>query len=371
MAAQSSPAAAPAPNTAARDRAAAFCARYGLRVPTLQAPMAGSCPPALAAAVSNAGGMGGCGALQMTPEAIAAWAAEFRARSNGAMQMNLWVPDPPPRRDPAHLAALREFLGRFGPPVPESAADGPWLPDFDAQCEAMIAAGPTVVSSIMGLFPERVVAAMKARGIAWFACATTLAEAREAVAAGADAIVAQGVEAGGHRGAFDPAAAGEGLTGTFVLVPRLADALPVPVIAAGGIADARGVAAALTLGASAVQIGTAFLRCPETGTDPVWADAIAAAGPEDTVLTRAFSGRLGRGIANAYTRAAAAPDTPEPADHPLQRALTGPMRAAAQKAGDRERMQMWAGQAAWLAPAEPAGDFVRRLWEGAQALLPG
>ena len=345
-------------------RAAAFCERFGLRLPVLMAPMAGACPPALAAAVANAGGMGALGALNTAPEGIADWARNFRAQSNGSFQVNLWIPDPPPARDAAREEAMAEFLGRFGPrpPIPE----GGFLPDFAAQCAAILEAGPAVISSIMGVFPAEVVTAAKARGIAWFACATTLAEAREAVAAGADAIVAQGAEAGGHRGAFDHAAAEAQITGGLALIPRFADALDVPVIATGGIADARGIAAALTLGASAVQIGTGYLRCPEAGIAPAWADALATAEPEGTMLTRMFSGRLGRGVANAVLRA----PSPLPAPYPVQRALFAPVRAAAEKANDPGAMQMWAGQASWLAAAEPAGALTARLWEETQALLP-
>src|SRR6266704_1959834 len=183
--------------TTARERADAFCRRFGLRVPILMAPMAGACPAGLAAAIGNAGGMGGLGALMTAPDGIDAWVEQFRGQSNGSFQINLWVPDP--RR-------VREFLGQWGPPVPQEAGDAAPL-DFDAQCAALLAAGPRVVSSIMGLFPEPFVAELKARGIAWFACATTLAEARAAEATGADAVVAQGFEAGGHRGAFDAAMA--------------------------------------------------------------------------------------------------------------------------------------------------------------------
>ncbi|MGH7056835.1 MAG: NAD(P)H-dependent flavin oxidoreductase, partial [Acetobacteraceae bacterium] len=201
------------------------------------------------------------------------------------------------------------------------------------------------------------------------ACATTLAEAKAAEAAGADAIVAQGSEAGGHRGAFASADAERQSSGLFALLPRLADRIPLPIIAAGGIADGRGIAAALTLGASAAQIGTGFLRCPEAKTNPAWAAALADLEPEATMLTRTLSGRLGRGVTNDYVRAATAPDGPPPAPYPIQRALTAPMRAAAARAGDLTRMQAWAGESASLARAVPAAELVRSLWDEASCLL--
>ena len=353
---------------AALQRAAAFCRRFDIEVPILMAPMAGACPASLSIAVAKAGGMGAAGALLWSPDEIRAWAREVRAGSNGAFQMNIWVPDPAPARDAAHEARVRDFLGGWGPEVAADAGDAK-LQDFDAQCEAMLEAGAPVISSIMGLFAPAFVERMKARGVAWLATVTTVAEAMAAVAAGADAVVAQGAEAGGHRGAFDAAKAERRAVGLFALLPAVADAVDVPIVAAGGIADGRTMAAALTLGASAVTVGTAFLRSPEAKTNAAWADALATTMPEDTMVTRAFSGRAGRSIATEYTRSAANPEAPQPAPYPIQRGLTAAMRGAASKAGDVQRMQAWAGQAAAMARAEAAGDVVARLWAEAKAIL--
>jgi nitronate monooxygenase len=350
------------------ERTQDFCTRFNLRIPILLAPMAGACPSSLSIAVANAGGLGACGALLMQPAEIAAWASEVRAGSNGAFQLNLWIPDPPPRRDAAHEARVAEFLGGFGPTVAADAGNAR-PPDFAAQCEALLAAGPSIVSSVMGVYPPEFVARLKARNIAYFAVVSTVAEARAAEAAGADVIIAQGMEAGGHRGAFDAAQAEGQLVGLFALLPAVVDAVTVPVVATGGIADGRGVAAALVLGASAAQIGTGFLRCPEAKLAPAWADGIGRTPPEGTMLSRAFSGRAGRTIANDYARAAVSRDAPAPAPYPVQRSLTAAMRAAATKADDLQRMQAWAGQSSALARAEPAGAVLARIWQDAQALL--
>src|SRR5579872_2976782 len=167
-----------------RARAEAFCAKYGLKFPILLAPMAGACPASLSIAVANAGGMGAMGALLTPPDGIRVWVREFRAASQGPFQLNIWVPDPKPRRDPDAESRVRSFLESWGPPVPPSAGDAV-PPDFAAQCEAFLESAPTAVSSIMGVFPESLVQRLKERGIAWFATATTLAEAEIARDAGA------------------------------------------------------------------------------------------------------------------------------------------------------------------------------------------
>ena len=352
------------------ERVGAFCERYGLQLPILEAPIAGACPSELAAAVAHAGGMGALGAMPLAPAGIAEWVHEFRALGGGPLQINLWIPDPSPTRDRDAEARIARFLERWGPPVPADAGNVR-RPDFAAQCEALLDTQPTVVSSIMGLFPDAYVQRLKTRGIAWFATATTVAEARAAANAGADAIVVQGMEAGGHRGSFDADQAEHALVGLFALIPRVVDSVDVPVIAAGGIGDGRGVAAALVLGASAVSVGTALLRAPETRLPGAWSAALDSLDPEETALTRAFSGRAGRAVATDYVRAAAAPDAPPPAPNPVQRALTAAMRAEAVRRNELAGMQAWAGQAAALARAEPAAHIVQRLWQEATTLVPG
>ena len=217
--------------------------------------------------------------------------------------------------------------------------------------------------------PTGFVKRLKQRGIVWIANVSTVAEARAAEKAGADIVAVQGMEAGGHRGCFNAADAERTQVGLFALLPAVVDAVKVPVVATGGIADARGVAAALVLGASAAQLGTAFLVCPEAKIHPAWAKALTNAAPEDTMVTRASVAAPDAALLTEYVRAAAAPDAPAPAPYPVQRGLTAAMRADAVKSGDVQRMQVWAGQSAGLATAEPAAEVVRRLWEGAQELL--
>jgi nitronate monooxygenase len=355
--------------TTIRQRVADFCDTFGLTVPVLQAPMAGACPVPLALAVARAGGMGACGTVLDAPERIGAWMEEFRAGApSGVVQLNTWVPDrlslSAGERD--NLARKAEaFLERFGAPGTVPVTGGPR--PYAEQCEAMLAARPAVISSIMGLFEADYVRRMHDTGVAWFACATTLEEALAAQEAGADAVVAQGMEAGGHRGSFDPEQAERTDIGLFALVPWFADHLRIPVIAAGGIGDGRGVAAALALGASAVQVGTALLRSPEAGIAPEWAAALDQTGPEATTMTRAYSGRLARAVSTPFLRAWEEPNAPRPAPFPDQIALMARWRAGG--APGIDPANHFAGQSAALATSEPAGDVITRLWRDASALL--
>lgn len=349
-------------------RADSFVATVGIQLPILLAPMAGACPPSLSVAVANAGGMGACGALLLSPESIASWVDEFRQQSQGQFQLNLWIRDSPPVRDPKAEERQREFLAAWGPPVPAEMGDMA-LQDFEAQCQAIIAARPRAISSIMGLYPPAFVAELKKLGILWFATATTVAEARAAQEAGADAIIAQGTEAGGHRGSFRAEDAEVEMVGLMALLPQVCDAVSVPVIATGGIADGRAVAAALILGASAVQVGTGFLRSPEARIHPAYADRLSRTESHETRVTRAFTGRPGRSVRTRYVEAAASPDAPPSAPYPVQRGLTRLMREDATRASDPERMQMWAGQAACLAQSAPAGSIAKDLWEQALRFL--
>ena len=261
------------------------------------------------------------------------------------------------------------FYANWGPEVARDAGNFT-LPDFATQCEALLEAGPPIISSIMGLYPDHFVTRMKANGIKWFATATTVTEAKEAEDAGADVIIAQGMEAGGHRGAFDATKAEGRLVGLFSLLPAVADAIKVPVVAAGGIGDGRGLAAALLLGASAVQIGTALLRCPEAKIPGVWADAVGRTLPEETMITRWFSGRPGRSVATAYMLAPQQiPQLRPQLRFRYNGGSTRAMREAAVNANDIEGIWAWAGQSAGMAKPVAAGDVVKTLWDDAQALL--
>lgn len=344
--------------------------RLGLRSPVIQAPMAGGGDTAaLVAAVNEAGGLGFVGAAYLTDAQIAERARDIRGRTALPFGINLFAPTPVPGPAPmmaeamARVAPFHAELGLEEPKEPAYSGDG-----FDRQFAALLDSGAAYYSVTFGLPPVDSVAAAKARGLRVLGTATTVAEAVALEQAGVDAVIAQGSEAGGHRGSFigDPAA---NLVGTMALVPQVADAVGVPVIASGGIMDGRGIAAALALGATAVQMGTVFLTCDEAGIPEAHKAAILSAREDQTRLTRAFSGRPARGIVNRFMEAVEDPQAPGAVlPFPLQNALTRPLRTAAGKAGRAEFLSLWAGQGVRLAQRRPAGELVAELLRGTEVV---
>jgi nitronate monooxygenase len=336
-----------------------------LPIPIVQAPMAGAGFDHLAVAVSGAGGLGALAAAGAAPGEIGPVVASIRTRTDRPFAVNLLIA---PRATPtaeeldAALARLAPWYAELGvelPPHPNRFSH-----DFDAQLEALIAAAPPIASFAFAALSRDQVEALQQAGSYVIGTANTVAEARAWVEAGADGICAQGSEAGGHRGNF-LADVEESLVGTMALVATVRAAVDVPVIAAGGIMDGRGVAAALALGASAVQMGTAFLLADEATTSAPWRRVLSEVGDDSTRLTRAISGRYARGLETRFMRNLRDVEDTVPA-YPVQNRLTQPLRAAAEKAGDTGLMSLWAGQAASLAQPGPAKDLVRRWWAEAQ-----
>ncbi|HLO93176.1 MAG TPA: nitronate monooxygenase [Burkholderiaceae bacterium] len=339
-----------------------FLQKLGIPTPVLMAPMAGeAASAALVAAVSEAGGLGQLGAAYLSPERIRAVVADIRARTDRPFGINLFVPQAW-RVDSDRVEAYRQRL------APHAAALGLQLPELPAQCEEDFEAQlavvrelrPAVVSFVMGDPGPALVQALRDEGLVVIGTATQLSEALQLQESGVHAVVAQGYEAGGHRGGFHGRPEGA-LIGTLALVPQLVDALYLPVIAAGGIADARGMAAARALGATAAAVGTAFLLAEECPLSPAYREALLQARDADSTLTRAFSGREARGLANAFTREMA--DAPLP-DFPIPNALTRPLRQAAAARGRADFLSLWAGQALPLARPKPAAQLVRELAAG-------
>ncbi|MET9515167.1 nitronate monooxygenase [Streptomyces sp. NPDC002994] len=345
----------------------------GIDHPVVQGPFGGGLSSvALAVAVSEGGGLGSYGAHILSPEAITDLVAELKAGTQRPFAVNLWVPldgEEDLRPDDAELARHAErllpYYAELGLSVPSAEeVDGARL-DFGAQVDALLAAGPPVISFVMGIPPRRVIDEARRRGTAVIGTATTVDEAVALERAGVDAVVASGSDAGGHRGAFLRPVR-ESLVGTFSLIPQVADAVSVPVVAAGGIADGRGIAAALALGADAVQIGTGFLATRESGASAVHRRALSGPDARTTVLTRLFSGRTARGIPNRFVRDMAAYEDEVP-PYPVQNALMQPIRRAAGGQGRAEYVNLWSGQAAALARGSVgAGEYLASLVEGAR-----
>jgi len=336
----------------------------GLEHPIVQGPFGGGLSSVpLAATVSNGGGLGSFGAHHLRPDEITALVDDLRKETSRPFAVNLWVPQAAeadlPRGGPElepHIDRLRPFYDELGVAPPDTPLT---YPDFAAQAEAVIAARPPVFSFVMGIPPAGVLDAARRAGIRTIGTATTVAEAVAIEAAGFDAVVASGSDAGGHRGAFLRPVE-ESLVGTFSLVPQVADAVSIPVIAAGGVADGRGVAAALTLGASGAQIGTGFLATAESNASAPHRAALDSPAATVTVLTRLFSGRPARAIQNAFTRELAAAEREVPG-YPLQNSLMLPIRRAAAAAGNPDRLNLWSGQAAPLTRPRPAAEYLETL----------
>lgn len=336
----------------------------GLPIPILQAPMAGASTPEMALAVSQAGALGSIAGAAFAADDITACAERFRAAGDAPFGINLLVNDPQPP-DAAGLDAalerLRPYYDVLGEPLPERP--NRFAHDFNAQFEAVLKAAPTVASFAFDLISAERIAALQAAGSYVLGTANTVAEARAWAEAGADGICAQGMEGGGHRGNFI-AEIGASLIGTMALVATVRQAVDLPVVAAGGIMDGKGVAA-LALGADAAQMGTAFLLAEETIVSPVWQAAIQDAPDDPTRLTRAFSGRYARGLENRFMREMRAVEEEVPA-YPVQNRLTQPLRAAAEKAGDKDFMSLWAGQAVKLAGPGKSAEMVQAWWAEAK-----
>ncbi len=351
----------------------AFTRRVGIRYPIVQGPFGGGLSSArLVAAVSNAGGLGSFGAQGMTPDRITEVVHEIRALTAAPFAVNLWVSTEDEgaatatrKRFDAALAPLASFFDELGVQPPAFPPSG-WA-TFEAQVAALLDARPPVFSFVFGIPSARVLAECRRRSIVTIGAATTVDEAVALERAGVDIVVASGFEAGGHRPSFLRSAEAS-LTGLFSLVPQVCDAIEIPVIAAGGIADGRGVAAALSLGADGVQIGTAFLACEESNAPNVHRDALFGWRAGQTVLTRAFSGRLARGLRNKLAEILEC----EPGSllpYPLQGQLVGALRAEAIRRDRIDLISLWSGQSAPLLRHRRAKDLLDDLVRVADHLL--
>jgi nitronate monooxygenase len=345
---------------------------FGIDLPILQAPMSGFSTVQMAIAVCEAGGLGSLACAQLTVEQAGKALAAIRAATAKPLNLNFFC-HVPPAPDPARMMAWRARLAGFyveqgQDPAPAPPAAGR-TPFDEAYCALVEQHRPQVVSFHFGLPEPALVRRVKAAGAKIISSATTVAEAVWLEQHGCDAVIAMGAEAGGHRGSFltqDMAAQ----PGTFALVPQVADAVGVPVIAAGGIADARGVVAALALGASAVQLGTAYLFCPEAKVSGAHRQALEIAADDNTQLTNVFTGRPARGVINRLMREVG-PLSPLAPAFPTAGGPLAPLKAKAEAQGSGDFSSLWAGQAAKLSPRMPAGELTRTLAAQALARLGG
>lgn len=343
---------------------------FGIQVPVIQAPMAGCSTPALAAAVANAGGLGSLALAMQPPDRVRADLHAFRRMSSRPVNVNFFC-HPAARSDAARDGAWRQQLepyrlelGLAGQEPAQGAAGAAFS---SAHCDVLEELTPEVVSFHFGLPSEELLTRLRATGAKVLSSATTVAEAVWLQQNGCDAVIAQGLEAGGHRGTFLPGTQATQV-GTLALVPQVVDAVGVPVVAAGGIADGRGVAAAVVLGAAGVQVGTAYLSSPEATVSPLHRRALQRVHDDQTVVTNVFTGRPARAVVNRAVRELG-PMAEEPPDFPLPIAALAFVRAAAEAAGADDFTPLWCGQAVRLGRALPAGELTTRLGLEAQERL--
>ncbi len=335
-----------------------------VRLPIVQAPMAGISSPAMAAAVGNAGALGSIGVGASNVEAARAMIAEVRAHSPAPFNVNLFTHKPPsldPMRERAWIERLRPLFSEFGAAAPAALREiyRSFVED-DAMLAMLLEVRPRVVSFHFGLPGEHVVRALRGAGIVLFATATNLSEAKMVEAAGVDVIVAQGWEAGGHRGVFDPDAPDDQL-GTIALTRLIVGTTRLPVVAAGGIMDGAGIAAVLNLGAAAVQLGTAFVATDESLADKGYRAALAGEAAHHTVMTRAISGRPARSLANRFTELGTEIPAAEVPPYPIAYYAGKALHMAGKANGDFGFGPQWAGQGAPLVRSMPAAELVRQL----------
>lgn len=344
---------------------------FGIELPIVQAPMAGVQGSALAIAVSAAGGLGSLPCAMLSLDALRKELAAIKAATDRPFNVNFFCHTPPAadaQREAAWRAALAPYYAEFGIDA-DSIPAGPGRAPFSVEAAEVLAEfRPAVVSFHFGLPSAELLARVKAWGAKVLSTATTVAEARWLEAHGADAIIAQGLEAGGHRGLFLT----DDLTtqlGTFALLPQVVQAVNVPVIAAGGIADARGVAAAMALGAAGVQVGTAYLLCPEATTTAIHRAALKSEAACHTAITNVFTGRPARGIANRIIRELG-PISPAAPAFPLATSAVAPLRAKAEAQGSGEFSPLWSGQNASGCKEIPAAELTRALAAGLGSGVP-
>jgi len=338
--------------------------RIGLEWPIFQAPMAGTSTPAMAAAVSNAGALGGLGLAAEQPEGAGKMIAATQALTNRPFNVNVFCHQPAipnPAVEAAWIARLKPQFEALGAEPPTALREiYQTFRGNGAMTALLLETRPAIVSFHFGLPEKDQIRALKEAGIILFGSATSLAEAKQLADAGIDAIVAQGYEAGGHRGLFDYAAHDDRL-GTFALTRLLVKNFDLPVIAAGGIMDGAGIAAALRLGATAAQLGTAFVGCPESSADSGYRAALASEAAHHTAMTRAISGRPARCLANRFTKLSeTVPDAAIP-DYPITYDLGKALHAAGKAKGEFGFGAQWAGQGAPLSRPMPAAELVRAL----------